>query len=118
MILFRQITLTEDNAAGPHGQCLLDHIFLFSAYDNGSFLQSAKGTAGCRKRDMHFTGERIKDIVVTVDDMPLQRAENVIDGDIFQHRLLNRLHVTLGDPAGSDHPEECSIFIGDRNGVQ
>ena len=117
-VLFRQIALAEDDAAGLQLQRLLHHVLLLAAQDDGALPHAAQGLAGGGQRDGHLAGNAVEQVLLAVEHVALQRGKHVENRRVLHHGRLDGLHIAFGHAPGGDHAEKGVVLMGHRQGAE
>ena len=94
-------------------QRLISHILLVPAKDNGTGSDRSRAAG---KGDDHFTGNLIKDILLRIDDVAFQGAQQVENRYGGNRRIINGTHIVFSHAAGRDQTEKASVLFRDRKG--
>ena len=109
-ILLAQGGAAEDEAGGAGFKGKIRHILLISAQDNGTGTDPA-GLAG--KGNRHLAGDFLKAVLLRIENMPFQGAEQIKDGNGGDDRIQDGPHVVFRHAACGDQAEKPAVLLND-----
>ena len=114
--LFRQLRLTQHQAAYIHFQRPADHLRLMAAEDNGLFLVKQQILPAHGQGDGDLAGDGIGAFAGGVEHFALQHAQHIKQRHFLQIGRGNQIHIVACHIFTGKHTVQRAVLVGDRQG--
>ena len=108
-----ELGLTDDQAADVLLHGAAGHFGLVAAEDDGVLAVEQQILPAVGQGDGHLAGDGVHQVAGLVENLALEDAQQVEDGDLLGLRAGGDLHIEVGDFRRGNHAVEMPILVGD-----